>query len=301
MAEAKWYLARDEKALGPFTLAELKRMVTDGSMGRDDLVCSEEGSGWVTATTVPRLFPSPPRRPSGDRTSVPCEKCGAKLSEGAQSCPRCGPPRAVQQQPATVAADPVPDKYGFTGKLVAQTLGVWFAVGFFSGMCIEASCLGVPLVLGALAAALGAGVIGLLSLAQVADRWYLLRWVNHVLERVAAGAFIGGFVIFVLLVVAGACRCPGRGTTAPSRPRRYRASSFARPYCWASWPRWWSASFGRGAVCVTSICPPISRSSDHGPFGGAVWRLAVLEESRTSSPATGRAGLTTPVSRIVVC
>jgi hypothetical protein len=209
MAESKWYVAKNEKALGPFTLAELRRMATAGSVGRDDLVCPEGGSEWIAATTVPSLFPAPPPRPGGDQTSS-CEKCGAKLSEGAQSCPRCGP-RAVQQPPATVATDPVPDKYEFTGKLVAQTLGVWFAVGFFSGMCVEANCLGVPLVLGALAAALGAGTTGLLALGQMADRWYLLRWVNHVLERVAAGAFLGGLVVFLLLVVGGGMPVSGSG------------------------------------------------------------------------------------------
>lgn len=204
MAEAmKWYLAKGDRAVGPFDLARLRQMATAGAVGRNDLVCAEGHEDWVAAATVPGLFPSPPPRPGGDRTAALCGKCGTKLPVGEQSCPRCRQPPTVQTHPAAAEADPVLDKRGFSGKLVAQTVGVWFAVGLFSGACVEASCLGINMVLGAIAAGFGAGCVGLLSLTSVEDKWYLLRWVNHVLERVAAGAFFGGLVAVLLLVVFG--------------------------------------------------------------------------------------------------
>jgi hypothetical protein len=72
MAEVmKWYLAKGEKALGPFDLARLRQMAASGAVGRDDLVCPEGGSEWVAATTVPGLFPSPPPLPQPPAPTAP--------------------------------------------------------------------------------------------------------------------------------------------------------------------------------------------------------------------------------------
>jgi hypothetical protein len=201
MSAVRWYYAKDGQALGPFDLARLREMVSDGALGPADLVCAEGASEWVAARTVSGLFASPPPLPDGRGKLVACAKCGTAFP-GTRACPRCGEQSPLQQPGAASGTDPVPDKYTFTGKLLGQTLAVWFAVGFFSGLCIDAS-LGSALVIGALTAVLGGSAAGALAISPMADRWYLLRWLNYTLERMGAGACVAGFVVFVLLVVAG--------------------------------------------------------------------------------------------------
>src|SRR4051794_13341680 len=104
MAEAtKWYLVKGGTAVGPFDLARLRQMAAAGAVGRDDLVCPEGGSEWVTATIIPGLFVSPPPVPApatdaGTR-GARCGGCGAfnVVSDGYgqfsfENCRGCGRP-----------------------------------------------------------------------------------------------------------------------------------------------------------------------------------------------------------------
>jgi hypothetical protein len=163
MSEAKWYVARDGTALGPFTLAELRQMTT-GTLNREDLVCAEGREDWTTAATVPGLFSSPPPLPAASDTA------------------------------------PAPDRRAFTLLLLGQTLANWFGAGFLLGLAVDLSGIGVPLVLGLIAAACGAATAGGLAFTSMADRWLLLRWVNHVLNRAAVVGPFAGFVVVRLFL-----------------------------------------------------------------------------------------------------
>ncbi|WP_439622080.1 GYF domain-containing protein [Gemmata sp.] len=101
MAEATWYVAAEGGAAGPFDLARLKQMAAAGALARGDLVYPAGGSEWVTAATVPGLFPPPPPLPGGPRGLVPCARCGARVSDEARTCPQCG-----HAQPAAEADAP---------------------------------------------------------------------------------------------------------------------------------------------------------------------------------------------------
>jgi len=90
MSETTWYHAKDGEALGPFTFAQLREMVVAGTIGPVDLLCQVGKTDWVPALSVPGLFPPPPPLPGTKRKLVPCAKCGAQVSDEAETCPHCG-------------------------------------------------------------------------------------------------------------------------------------------------------------------------------------------------------------------
>ncbi|MCE9563353.1 MAG: DUF4339 domain-containing protein [Planctomycetes bacterium] len=90
MSEPTWYHAKDGKALGPFSLAQLRDMVVAGSLKPADLLCRVGETEWVPAQGVPGLFPPPPPLPVEKRKLVPCRKCKAAVSDEAETCPHCG-------------------------------------------------------------------------------------------------------------------------------------------------------------------------------------------------------------------
>ena len=96
-----------------------------------------------------------------------------------------------------------PDKRAFSLKLLGQTAVVWATSGFISGATVSVGACGVPMVLAAATAVLGLLFIGGLAVAGPPDRWHLLRWVNHFLQRtfVVLPFFIGLGMVLLLSAI----------------------------------------------------------------------------------------------------
>ena len=129
MSEPSWFYADSTGAwVGPFPFGELQRMVAGGAIVRTDLVAREGETCGTEAGSVPGLFGSttrsrPPVTPSLPEPAAPplpvpisppvpvspphpiplpepefdgmvgCEKCRARISDLAETCPRCGHPQ----------------------------------------------------------------------------------------------------------------------------------------------------------------------------------------------------------------
>jgi hypothetical protein len=58
-AAARWYIARNNTKVGPFTGGEIKQLATYGLLQPTEYVWAEGTPKWVEAATVPGLFPAP--------------------------------------------------------------------------------------------------------------------------------------------------------------------------------------------------------------------------------------------------
>ncbi len=70
-ADAPWYYARDGRKCGPFSPAELRRLVSEGWVGPGDMVLPPGSGRWAPAGLVPGLCPAPPVQYSAARTAAP--------------------------------------------------------------------------------------------------------------------------------------------------------------------------------------------------------------------------------------
>lgn len=50
MAEARWYVSRNGKVLGPYTQSDIVRMQRDGKLTGEVYVCEDGGEAWVSVT-----------------------------------------------------------------------------------------------------------------------------------------------------------------------------------------------------------------------------------------------------------
>lgn len=73
-----WYYVRNGQRMPPVSLAELKQLVTDGTVGRNDLVWTAGMPKWVRAETVEELFPKRPKPAPSDKL----QEVRFPLSEG---------------------------------------------------------------------------------------------------------------------------------------------------------------------------------------------------------------------------
>lgn len=55
----EWSYVRGGQKLGPVSLETLKQMVSDGTLGREDLVWRPGMENWVSAASVPEIWPTP--------------------------------------------------------------------------------------------------------------------------------------------------------------------------------------------------------------------------------------------------
>jgi hypothetical protein len=62
MAAMQWFLARNQKRIGPFSSIQLQQLVSCGFLSRSDLVMAQGATKWVEAETIPGLFPSGDKR-----------------------------------------------------------------------------------------------------------------------------------------------------------------------------------------------------------------------------------------------
>lgn len=76
--EENYYLTRNGQAKGPYSLAEMIRMVTTGSVSRETYVWKPGMRGWTRAENVPEILNAiailPPPVPSSSSDSLPAEK-----------------------------------------------------------------------------------------------------------------------------------------------------------------------------------------------------------------------------------
>ena len=56
--DPRWYVARGARQLGPYTLEELQEFAASRRIEPADLLLQVGSQNWVTADSVPELFPS---------------------------------------------------------------------------------------------------------------------------------------------------------------------------------------------------------------------------------------------------
>jgi len=79
---------------GPVSFSQLSRLAAEGRIQPTDMVLKKGTPQWVEARSLSQLkFQHvQPQRPL-----VPCEKCKARLSDKAETCPQCGHPQPKLQ------------------------------------------------------------------------------------------------------------------------------------------------------------------------------------------------------------
>ena len=79
---AEWFYARDKQKLGPYSWGELRHRATTGELQAEDMVWQRGTQRWLTASTVPGLFPPKsavaPTIPSLNQPQPPTSKRPAK-------------------------------------------------------------------------------------------------------------------------------------------------------------------------------------------------------------------------------
>jgi hypothetical protein len=59
MANPRWYIARNNERVGPFSAGELQQLARCGLLQPGEYVWAEGAAKWVEAATMPGLFPPP--------------------------------------------------------------------------------------------------------------------------------------------------------------------------------------------------------------------------------------------------
>jgi len=98
-----WYWSQRGITMGPVDFAELRRLVSEGSVTATSWIYNPVQSAWVQASTVPELMdaaPQPSVAPPPDAPSpstVYCRFCGAAAAANASNCTACGRPMGNAQ------------------------------------------------------------------------------------------------------------------------------------------------------------------------------------------------------------
>lgn len=97
----KWYWSQRGVTMGPVDFAELRRLVSEGSITATTWIYHPLQGAWVQASTVADLMdavPQPAVAPPPDAPSpstVYCRFCGATASASASHCSACGRPTST--------------------------------------------------------------------------------------------------------------------------------------------------------------------------------------------------------------
>ena len=98
-----WYWSQRGITMGPVDFAELRRLVSEGSVTATSWIYNPVQSAWVQASTVPELMdaaPQPSVAPPPDAplpSTVYCRFCGAAAPANASHCTACGRPMGNAQ------------------------------------------------------------------------------------------------------------------------------------------------------------------------------------------------------------
>ena len=90
-----WYYARDGKKCGPLSTEQLRQLAVTDQLHPQDLVLKLGTRQWVEARNIPELKFEHERKRS---PLVPCEKCRGRISDIAETCPKCGHPQPKLQE-----------------------------------------------------------------------------------------------------------------------------------------------------------------------------------------------------------
>jgi len=94
MSKPTWYYAKNRQKAGPVSLDSLKKKLSLGELGSDDLVWTVGWESWKKVCDVPELnVPEPPPLPPEEPPPLPAEEppiTAEKEPTGPQKCPGCG-------------------------------------------------------------------------------------------------------------------------------------------------------------------------------------------------------------------